>query len=184
MDYLRKKMDNLVISISLISFFFEIMSEANDIIDQIIYREENETERLKLTRGINDVNLLRQLVEGYNWDDGIAIPLEIVKHPCCDLGLALLLFWEYDIARMYYLDPLSIINEYDSEEEKKNKISFCEILISGIRNSTYKAGDTKYDTGFFGEGLYSGDERKRKIRDIKTRKARELYEEVFMKPVF
>ncbi len=178
MDYLRKKMDNLVILKQV-----GIMSEANNIIDQIIYQEENEAKRLELTRNINDVNLLRQLVESYNWDDGYAIPLEVVKHPRCDLGLALLLFWEFDTARMYYQDPLSIISEYDSEGEKKNKISFCEILISGIRNNTYKAGIIKYDTGFFGEGLYPGDERKQRIREIKTKKAREQYEEVFMKPV-
>lgn len=155
----------------------------SDIIDQIIYQEEHEARRLDLTRSINDVNLLRQLVENYNWDDGFAIPVEVVKHPLCDLGLALLLFWEYDTPRMYYQDPVSIINEYDSEEEKQHKISFCEILISGIRNGTYKAGVIKYDTGFFGEGLYPGDERKQRIREIKTKKAREQYEEVFMRPV-
>ena len=39
-----------------------------------------------------------------------------------------------------------------------------------------------YDTGFFGENLHSANEKKAKIRQIKTKKALNTFEKVFLIP--
>jgi hypothetical protein len=44
---------------------------------------------------------LHQLAWNWNWDDSQNIPLQIVRHPLCDRGTALLIYW-YAGPRWYY----------------------------------------------------------------------------------
>ena len=46
-------------------------------------------------------------MENYNWDDGFETPYTVVTHKKCDLGLALMLFWEFDEPQLYYENPTS-----------------------------------------------------------------------------
>ncbi|MDN3694983.1 DUF4274 domain-containing protein [Chryseobacterium tructae] len=156
----------------------------NPLVHQIIYEEETLNTRLKLLHKIEDPLLLWELMSHYNWDDGFVIPLEVVKHNQCDLGLAMMLFWEFEEAKMYYEDPASIVSNYDNTEESTYKSQYCKTLINGIRKGLYLSGVNKYDTGFLGEKMPIEDERKQKMRALKTKRALETYESVFLSPVF
>lgn len=155
----------------------------NPTVERII-NQCNSKERFECVEKLDIEIDLYSLMENYNWDDGFEIPYTVVTHKKCDLGLALMLFWEFDEPQLYYENPKSewLYSRYEKESEIKFKIEFCEQLINGIRNGNFKKGANEYDTGFFGEHLYFGDERKTKIRKLKTKKALEKYEEIFLKP--
>ncbi|WP_118976245.1 DUF4274 domain-containing protein [Taibaiella koreensis] len=155
----------------------------NAIIERIIYQEEALPIRLELVRSLDDPQLLWALMSHYNWDDGFAIPLETVRHAQCDLGLALMLFWEFDEARIFYDNPESLKREFYNETDNDYRTAFCQTLIDGIRNGHYQPGSNKYDTGFYGEDLDLENASRQRIRAIKTKKARERYEEAFLKPL-
>lgn len=41
---------------------------------------------------LSDETALWEIINEYNWDDGFAVPLAVVRHPKCDRALALRLF--------------------------------------------------------------------------------------------
>lgn len=155
----------------------------NQTVENII-RQCNSKTRIDLVKKIDNSEDLFSLIENYNWDDGFELPFVVVSHDKCDLGLALMLFWEFDEPKFYYENPKSkwLFSDYEDEKEIEFKINFCNILIEGIKNNQFKKGPNAFDTGFFGEDLYPENDRKSKIRKMKTKRALEEYEEAFLKP--
>ncbi|WP_166350924.1 DUF4274 domain-containing protein [Phytoactinopolyspora limicola] len=58
----------------------------------------NDPETRALVADLPDETALRELMDTCNWDDGYVVPLAVVRHPRCDRGLALQLFWALDDA--------------------------------------------------------------------------------------
>ena len=105
----------------------------NENIKNIIYKHNSE-ERVDLVKKLSKSIDLFALMEQYNWDDGFEIPYTVVSHEKCDLGLALMLFWEIDEPGIYYENPESefLFNKYEDPKEIDFKIKFCKTLIEGI----------------------------------------------------
>ena len=160
--------------------------EDRTTVDRILTAESlSQASRAELASTIKDETALYRLAEEYNWNDGFEVPLAIVQNQACDLGLALMLFWEIDEPKLYVKDPDSEFlasPDYVPESQQQAKLEFCRILTEGLRESRFAHGANQYDTCFFGEELFEDGSRQAKIREIKTRKALQEYEECFLRP--
>lgn len=119
---------------------------------------------------------LMKLIQTYAWEDGFEIPLTVITHASCDLGLALFLFWELDEARSYYRGE-------EQDEADEYRLAFCKTLVEGLMKGKYKAGSNKYDTGFYGADLAPEGSAVHELRALRTRRAKEHYPDPFLYPV-
>ena len=62
-----------------------------DIIERLLYEEEDEAKRAEMIRSFDDEDLY-VYAYNYNWDDGFDEPRAIAENPDCSLSTALLLF--------------------------------------------------------------------------------------------
>lgn len=146
----------------------------------------NSEKRIELVNQLDNATDLFDLITNYNWGDGFELPLAVMQHKECDLGIALMLFWENDYPQLYYFDPKSefLTTNYESDEEIEYKIAFCKTVVEGIRSGNFKKGPNEYDTGCFGEHLHPADSRKAKIRKGNTKFKLQEFEEPFLRPYF
>ncbi|UJF25223.1 DUF4274 domain-containing protein [Suttonella sp. R2A3] len=156
-------------------------------IDNILNRCPNE-KRIALVKALDNPADLFTLLCQYNWDDGFELPYAVVTHEQCDLGLALMLFWEEAIVQLYYFNPDKywLNTSASNHEGRLYELNFCKVIVDGIRTQAFKKAVNEYDTGFYGEHLHPENERKAKIRAYKTRIAlrRGEFEPVFLQPCF
>ena len=69
----------------------EKMHMHKDIIERLLYEEEDDKKRLAAIRSFDDEDLY-VYAYNYNWDDGFDEPRAIAENPDCSLSTALLLF--------------------------------------------------------------------------------------------
>ncbi|QYR16825.1 DUF4274 domain-containing protein [Corynebacterium glutamicum] len=138
---------------------------------------------------LSDETALWEIINEYNWDDGFAVPLAVVRHPKCDRALALRLFWDIDeTAQIHHSDEESAIAELYASTAENDPAEFdrimgyCTTLVEGLRKQTYPRGANRFDTGFFNLEDPSLTDRQRKIRAGKTKFALKNFEEAFLQP--
>lgn len=132
---------------------------------------------------------LWNLMSEHNWDDGFAVPLAVAQHGRCDRALALRLFWELDdAARIHLSDEENALREqYSAEaayepEQFEHIVAYATILTSRLRRGDYPDGANEYDTGYMAIDLPDQTERQRKLRELRTARAREQYDDTFLRP--
>ncbi|MGO1851379.1 DUF4274 domain-containing protein [Microbacterium sp.] len=132
---------------------------------------------------------LWNLMSEHNWDDGFAVPLAVAQHAHCDRALALRLFWELDdAARIHLSDEENALREqYSAEaayEPKKFEhiVAYATILTTRLRRGDYPDGANEYDTGYMAIDLPDQTERQRKLRELRTARARQKYDDAFLRP--
>ncbi|MCK1797462.1 DUF4274 domain-containing protein [Streptomyces sp. XM4193] len=161
-------------------------------------------------RALADETMLWELMSAYNWDDGFAVPLAVVRHPRCDRALALRMFWELDdAARIHHADEQHALREQyateaaHSPQEFEHLLAYCTTLVERLRDGSFPLGANSCDTGFFGlddpalgphadegSGASPGPDlgleltpSARRLRVARTRAARREYEDAFLLPV-
>lgn len=139
---------------------------------------------------LTDETGLWRLMSGYNWNDGFAIPLAVVRHPRCDRGLALRMYWELDdAARIHHGDDRDGLREAYSTmatyepSEFDRLVEYCTVLVRGLRDESFPVGRNSFDTGFFGFDDPSLTDRRRRLRIARTKAARRDLEDGFLRPV-
>lgn len=132
---------------------------------------------------------LWNLMNDHNWDDGYTVPLAVARHPRCDRALALRLFWELDdTARLHLSDEETALSENFSDvakyepEEFTRIVAYATTLVDRLRRSDYPEGQNQFDTGFMAVDLPNQGERQRKLRELRTKRAQQEYDEVFLFP--
>jgi hypothetical protein len=118
------------------SFSHPMNSERQDAVNQIAREMEDEAERVAAARQLRDAEELLMLAQEYNWGDGMALPLALADHPCCDLGLSLHLF---ELAEG--ITWLTGQGEWSSQQEWAD---FCEELARRIQAGVYVRGTTAF----------------------------------------
>lgn len=125
----------------------------------------------------------------YNWDDGFAVPVAVVQHAQCDRALALRLFWELDdAARIHLSDEENALREHYSAEAAyapenfQHIVAYATTLTSRLRRGDYPDGANEYDTGYMSVDLPDQTERQRKLRELRTARARREYDDAFLRP--
>ncbi len=123
---------------------------------------ENERNKLEYRRGhgceninlwideikkSNNVYFLLESAQVYHWNDGMSLPMAIIKHPMCDLGTALYMFWTGECLS-YYLGE-STRNEYNND-----RADYCELLAEKLLNQSFKLGPISFDPGINRVWLY------------------------------
>ncbi|MDR1795194.1 MAG: DUF4274 domain-containing protein [Erysipelotrichaceae bacterium] len=158
-------------------------------VEKILYSKDKST-AAKQVAELTSEEQIWELMENYNWDDGYAVPLAAVSHPCFDRALALYLFWEIDEAPQHYYaggekglrEIYSYMLKYQPEEYPV-LVKFCKTLVDGIRVGTYPISSHSYDTGFFGFDNPDLTESQTKLRMAKTKLKQKEYEDTFLMPV-
>ncbi|WP_197517291.1 DUF4274 domain-containing protein [Microbacterium karelineae] len=122
-------------------------------------------------------------------DDGYAIPLAVARHPRCDRALALRLFWDLDdTARIHLSDEAGALHESFSTEatrepeEFERIVAYATTLVDRLRAGSYPDGANEYDTGFMELDAPGQTEQQRRIRALRTRRARSEYDDAFLRP--
>ena len=99
---------------------------------------ENKKDIKDEIRNITDSELLHIIAENYNWDNGFEIPYNIINNKNCDLGTALMIFYDADGYRVL-----------ENKEELKNSnlkewANFISEIEDKILNNELKANHIKF----------------------------------------
>jgi hypothetical protein len=91
---------------------------------------------------------LHKYADLYNWDGGTGPLRRIIRHPKCDLGTAMLIFWRCD-PRYYY----ECVKAGDTESISMNETrSLMREVIAKVRQGRFKmariAFDPRKDDGY------------------------------------
>lgn len=71
----------------------------DDLKKEYVYKllySENKKDTIDDIKSITDSELLHVIAGNYNWDNGFEIPYNIIKNKNCDLGTALMIFYDAD----------------------------------------------------------------------------------------
>lgn len=66
-----------------------------EYVHKLLY-SENKENAISEIKGISDSELLHVIAGNYNWDNGFEIPYSIINNRNCDLGTALMIFYDAD----------------------------------------------------------------------------------------
>ncbi|EJO5347967.1 DUF4274 domain-containing protein [Clostridium botulinum] len=99
---------------------------------------ENKEDTIDEIKGITDSELLHIIAGNYNWDNGFEIPYSIINNKNCDLGTAVMIFYDADGYRVL-----------ENREELKNSdlkewVNFISEIEEKISNSKFKANNIKF----------------------------------------
>lgn len=137
-----------------------------------------------------DETRLWELMSAYNWDDGFAVPLAVVRHPRCDRALALRMFWALDdAARLHHSDERNALRDaYATEaayepDDFAALVAYCATLVDGIRAGTFPIGANSFDTGYHGLDDPHLTPRQRTLRAAHAKLSRRTYADAFLHPV-
>lgn len=137
----------------------------------------------------SDEIALWKLMSGHHWDDGYGLPLAVVQHPRCDRALALRLFWELDdAARIHLSDEEHALREHYSTEatyapeEFERIVAYATTLVGRLRRGDFPDGANEFDTGYTDIAPPDLTDGQRKLRALRTKRARQEHEDVFLRP--
>jgi len=99
---------------------------------------ENKEDNIDKIKGITDSELLHIIAGNYNWDNGFEIPYSIISNKNCDLGTALMIFYDAEGYKVL-----------ENREELKNPnlkewINFILEIEEKILNNEFKANNIKF----------------------------------------
>ncbi|EHN13387.1 DUF4274 domain-containing protein [Clostridium sporogenes] len=104
---------------------------------ELLYSENKEA-TIEEIKDITDSELLHIIVGNYNWDNGFEIPYSIITNKNCDLGTALMIFYDADGYRVLQ----------DREELKnpnlKEWANFISEIEERILNNKFKVNTIKF----------------------------------------
>ena len=83
---------------------------------------------------------LENISQNYNWDDGYAIPVAIVRSPNCDLGTALRLYWRAGAQWLTQYSDISEVRDLDLEAW-----DFCLEVEGRVENRFYTSANVIFD---------------------------------------
>ena len=66
-----------------------------EYVHKLLY-SENKKDTIDEIKSITDSELLHIIAGNYNWDNGFEIPYNIINNKNCDLGTALMIFYDAD----------------------------------------------------------------------------------------
>lgn len=101
---------------------------------------DNESQAIKFIRSISDEESLYVYSFNYNWDNGFAIPTEIISNKACTMSVALLLF--HLAEGVTFLTEKDTINTLDEDLKK-----FIDLLYDNVINKRYPCGKVAFDPG-------------------------------------
>ena len=85
---------------------------------------------------ITETDVLYVYAYNYNWDNGFEIPQIILDNPCCDLSVALLLF--------YRADGFSFLLGEKNNTNPRQWYYFISDLYKMIKDKKYKKSDIEF----------------------------------------
>jgi len=99
---------------------------------------ENKEDTINEIKGISDTELLHLIAGNYNWDNGFEIPYSIINNAKCDLGTALMIFYDADGYRVL-----------ENRDELKNPnlkqwTNFISEIEGKILNSKFQSSTIKF----------------------------------------
>lgn len=99
---------------------------------------KNRKDTIDEIKSITDFKLLHIIVGNYNWDNGFEIPYSIINNKNCDLGTALMIFYDADGYRAL-----------ENKEELKNPnlkewANFISKIGGKIINNEFKVNHIKF----------------------------------------
>ena len=99
---------------------------------------KNRKDTIDEIKSITDFKLLHIIAENYNWDNGFEIPYSIINNKNCDLGTALMIFYDADGYRAL-----------ENKEELKNPnlkewANFISKIGEKIINNEFKVNHIKF----------------------------------------
>ena len=89
---------------------------------------------MELVARLDSAEALYAYLRVYNWDDGFEVPTALAAHPCCDLGVALALFWK--------ADALSFTGEFEPSPYNRAWVAFSESIANRILNGGYEGSSS------------------------------------------
>ncbi|MGL5150835.1 MAG: DUF4274 domain-containing protein [Clostridium sp.] len=108
-----------------------------EYVHKLLY-SENEEQIISEIKGISDSKLLHVIAGNYNWDNGFDIPYSIINNKSCDLGTALMIFYNADGYRVL-----------ENNDELKNPnlkqwANFISEIEKGILNNRFRGNSIKF----------------------------------------
>lgn len=105
-------------------------------IQQMLYEKDVE-DVLNELHAITDPEILYVYAYNYNWDNGFEIPKNIILKDCCDLSIALMIFYSADGVR--YLQ-----NKEENNDNLREWSLFIKDLYCMILNNKFIISDIKF----------------------------------------
>ena len=104
---------------------------------KLLYNEDKDYAVSEI-KGITNSELLHIIAGNYNWDNGFEIPYSIINNENCDLGTALMIFYDADGYRVL-----------ECQDELKNSnleewTHFIKELQKNILSNKYKVNNIKF----------------------------------------
>ncbi|SFX47453.1 protein of unknown function [Thermoactinomyces sp. DSM 45891] len=106
-------------------------------LSSLIHHEDLEYIKDQINK-MKDSVPLHLIAGNYNWDNGVEIPTAIINNDHCDLGTALMIFFDADGYRMLDLD-IDDVAESTSAWKK-----FLDSLYKGIVNDEFNYKNISY----------------------------------------
>ena len=106
-------------------------------IHDLLY-SENKNDTIQKIEQIGDKEKLHIIAYNYNWNNGFEIPLSILKNKNCDMGTALMLFFNADGIRV--LEDIKQVKESELKEWSK----FILDLFNKINQEEFKSDEIKF----------------------------------------
>ena len=108
-----------------------------EYVHKLLY-SENKEEVISEIEGISDSKLLHVIAGNYNWDNGFDIPYSIINNNNCDLGTALMIFYNADGYRVL-----------ENKDELKNPnleqwSNFISEIENRILNNKFRYNNIKF----------------------------------------
>lgn len=108
-----------------------------EYIYNLIYGEDKEN-IINTIDGIEDAKLLHIIAGNYNWDNGFEIPKSIINNKYCDLGTALMIFYDADGYRV--LESREELNNLNLKQWS----SFIIEIEDKILNNKFRTNEIKF----------------------------------------
>ncbi|MGG3889948.1 DUF4274 domain-containing protein [Metabacillus fastidiosus] len=111
-----------------------------ECITQLLQTENSEIIRMKISLIDNPVPL-HNIALNYNWDNGFELPSLIISNGNCELGTALMLFYNAD--GYLLLDE----NSKNNVTGQKEWLAFINMLFNKLLNNEFCSNKVSYQPG-------------------------------------
>ncbi len=123
-----------------------------EVIDALRARRGLVTKKAAAIAKMDAVGLHR-FVEDYNWDDGEKKLFEVIRHPACDLGTALLVYWQSQPGEFTaYLDAP------DAPKEVRATVELLREIEAKVARGGFGSAGIPFDPRDVGGTDLSGDD--------------------------
>lgn len=116
--------------------------------DKVLLQEEP-INIIRSIDGITDAQLLHDLLDTYNWDDGLDIPVAIANNSNCELATAIRLFWLSGGGHFYESD--------ERVEVEPDLVEFWSMLSERVLSNHYFVSKVSHFEEFNKVAIYKFD---------------------------